>query len=149
MARCDIFAGNEVLLAVLLLAGVVAASALPVVGGELKPELLWPGGAPGAKGTGEADKPTIAVHLPAAEKANGTAVVICPGGGYGALMMSYEGHDIAKWLNQYGIAGIVLKYRISPNRHPAPMLDGQRAVRMVRSKAKEWSIDPKRIGIMG
>jgi acetyl esterase/lipase len=116
---------------------------------EPKPELLWAGGAPGAKGEADADKPSITVHLPSAGKANGTAVVICPGGGYGALMMSYEGHDIAKWLNRYGIAGIVLKYRISPYRHPAPLQDAQRAVRSVRARAKEWNLDSARIGVMG
>jgi acetyl esterase/lipase len=111
--------------------------------------LLWPDGAPGAKGTAPADKPAITVHLPAADKANGAAVVICPGGGYGALMMSYEGHDIAKWLNEQGVAGIVLQYRIAPYHHPAPLQDAQRALRLVRSHAAEWKIDPKRIGIMG
>ena len=112
-------------------------------------ELLWPGGAPGAKGDQPADKPALTVHLPAPEKANGAAVVICPGGGYGALMMSYEGNDVAKWLNDQGVAGIVLQYRIHPYQHPAPLQDAQRAVRIVRSHAAEWKIDPKRIGIMG
>jgi len=139
-------AGDEALLAVLL---IVCAFAVPAAAAEPKTELLWSGGAPGAKGDKDTDKPSVTVHLPPPEKANGTAVVICPGGGYGALMMSYEGHDIAKWLNQYGITGIVLKYRISPYRHPAPLLDGQRAMRMARTNAKEWNIDPKRIGIMG
>lgn len=114
--------------------------------GEL---LLWPEGAPLAAGTTPKDKPSITVHLAPADKANGAAVVICPGGGYGALMMSYEGHDIAKWLNDQGVAGIVLKYRIAPYKHPAPLLDGQRAMRMVRAHAAEWKLDPQRIGIMG
>jgi len=111
--------------------------------------LLWPEGAPGANGTAAKDKPSVTVHLAPADKANGAAVVICPGGGYGALMMSYEGHDIAKWLNAQGIAGVVLKYRIAPYKHPAPMSDGQRAMRLVRAHAAEWKLDPKRIGIMG
>src|SRR5438093_5777485 len=64
------------------------------------PELVWPNGAPGAKGEAPADKPEITIHLPAADKANGAAILICPGGGYGALMMTYEGHDIARWLNE-------------------------------------------------
>jgi len=76
---------------------------------EPQPELLWPDGAPGAKGTGAADKPAITVYLAPEDKANGAAVLICPGGGYGALMMTYEGRDVAKWLNEQGIAGIVLK----------------------------------------
>jgi acetyl esterase/lipase len=112
-------------------------------------QLLWPEGAPGAKGNAPADKPAITVHLPPAEKANGAAVVICPGGGYGALMMSYEGHDIAKWLNEQGVAGIVLQYRIRPYQHPSPLLDAKRALRITRAHAAEWKIDPKRIGIMG
>lgn len=111
--------------------------------------LLWPDGAPGATGTTPKDKPSITVHLAPADKANGAAVLICPGGGYGALMMSYEGHDIAKWLNDQGVAGIVLKYRIAPYKHPAPMLDGQRAMRMIRLHAAEWKLDPQRIGVMG
>jgi len=114
-----------------------------------KPELLWPNGAPGAKGDKSADKPSITIHRPPAGKANGTAVVICPGGGYGRLMMSYEGHDIAKWLNGYGVTGIVLKYRLKPYLHPVPLNDGQRAMRIVRSRANELGLDPKRIGIMG
>jgi acetyl esterase/lipase len=111
--------------------------------------LLWPGGAPLAKGTAPADKPAITVHLAPPEKANGAAVLICPGGGYGGLMMSYEGHDIAKWLNDQGVAGIVLQYRIRPYQHPAPMLDAQRAMRLARSHAAEWKLDPQRIGVMG
>jgi len=116
-------------------------------GGEAM--LLWPDGAPLAKGSDPKDKPAITVHLPAADKANGTAVVICPGGGYGGLMMSYEGHDIAKWLNEQGVAGIVLQYRVAPYHHPAPLLDAKRALRITRLHAAEWKIDPKRIGIMG
>jgi acetyl esterase/lipase len=128
---------------------VLCTVATGVCAAEPKAELLWPEGAPGAKGQGDADKPSITIHLPPADKANGTAVVICPGGGYGGLMMSYEGHDIARWLNRFGVAGIVLKYRVSPYRHPAPLDDAQRAMRIVRSRAKELGIDPKRIGIMG
>ncbi len=115
-------------------------------GAEPAQELIWPGGAPGAVSNTPADKPSIAIHLPPPGEANGTAVVICPGGGYGALMMSYEGHDVAKWLNRHGITGIVLKYRVSPYRHPAPLLDGQRAMRIVRARV---GIDPGRIGMMG
>jgi acetyl esterase/lipase len=114
-----------------------------------KPQLLWPDGAPLAKGHAAADQPAITVHLPAADKASGAAVVICPGGGYAALMMSYEGHDVARWLNEAGIAGIVLQYRVAPYRQPASLLDAQRAIRTVRSNAKAWRIDPAKIGIMG
>ncbi|MHC4542666.1 MAG: hypothetical protein ACYS74_23275, partial [Planctomycetota bacterium] len=68
-------------------------------------ELLWPDGAPGAKGSDEGDKPALTVYLPAKEPATGTAVVICPGGGYGHLAMDHEGHQIAQWLNSLGVAG--------------------------------------------
>ena len=110
---------------------------------------LWPAGAPGALGGAAADRPEITVHLPPAGTANGSAVVILPGGGYGTLMMSYEGHDIAAWLNGYGVAGIVLKYRVSPYRHPVPLLDAQRALRTVRLHAKAWGLAPDRTGVMG
>jgi len=112
-------------------------------------ELLWPDGAPGARGQSDADRPSIAFHLPPAGTANGTAIVICPGGGYGGLMMSYEGHDVARWLNRLGVAGIVLKYRVSPYRHPAPLDDAKRALRIVRSRARDLGLDPTRIGLMG
>ena len=74
-------------------------------------ELLWPAGAPGAQGDEDADRPTLTVHLPPADKATGAAVVICPGGGYGALAMGHEGRDVAAWLNSFGVAGFILKYR--------------------------------------
>lgn len=116
-------------------------------------ELLWPEGAPGAKGDQEGDKPTLTIYLPAKEKANGAAVVICPGGGYGFLAMDHEGHQIAQWLNSLGVAGFIVKYRHRNSGtgygHPAPLQDAHRAIRMVRSRAKEWSIDPNRIGVLG
>ena len=123
--------------------------ATDVCAAEPDAELIWPDGAPDAMGTTAADQPSISIHLSPPGKANGTAVVICPGGGYGALMMSYEGHDVARWLNSQGIAGIVLTYRVSPYRHPAPLDDGQRAIRIVRARAAKLGIDPARIGIMG
>ena len=118
----------------------VVSLVLPASGVAAEPvtESLWPDSAS-----------TITVHRPPRGKANGTAVVICPGGGYGALMMSYEGHDIARWLNRYGVVGIVLKYRIRPHRHPLPMRDGQRAMRLVRVRAADWGIMTNRIGMMG
>ena len=115
-----------------------------------KVELLWPDGAPGAKGAEAADKPTLTISLPPADKASGAAVVICPGGGYGFLAVDHEGKQIAEWLNQRGIAAFMLKYRIAPRyRHPAPLQDAQRALRTVRARAKEWNVDPKRIGTWG
>jgi acetyl esterase/lipase len=96
------------------------------------------------------DTPGVYVYLPPADKANGAAVVICPGGGYGGLAMSYEGHDVARWLNTLGVAGIVLKYRHAPKyRHPVPLEDAQRSLRYVRAHAKEWKVDPDRVGILG
>jgi len=114
-----------------------------------KIELLWPKGAPGALGDKDADKPTLTIYLPPADKATGTAVVVCPGGGYGSLAMGHEGKDPAEWLAKHGVAAFVLKYRITPYRHPAPMDDAQRALRTVRSRAKEWGVDPKRVGVWG
>ena len=115
-----------------------------------KVELLWPTGAPGAVGTEERDKPSLTIYLPPADKANGSAVVVCPGGGYGGLAVGHEGKDPAEWLNRHGIAAFVLRYRLGPRyHHPAPMQDAQRSMRIVRSGAKEWNLDPKRIGIWG
>lgn len=118
-----------------------------------KVELLWPDGAPGAKGTAEGDKPSLTIYLPPKEKATGTAVVIFPGGGYGHLAMDHEGHQIAQWLNSLGIAGFIVQYRHRNSGagygHPAPIQDAQRAIRMVRSRAAEWNVNPDRIGIIG
>jgi acetyl esterase/lipase len=125
----------------------ICASALA----ESKTKLLWPAGAPGAKGHTDNDKPTLTISLPAADKATGAAVVVCPGGGYGGLAISYEGIDIGAWLNSHGIAAFVLKYRHkgSGYGHPAPLDDAQRAIRTVRSGAAEFKVDPDRIGILG
>jgi acetyl esterase/lipase len=138
---------------------VVIAMTLPVTAPQAgaadshEVKLLWPGGAPGAKGTEDGDKPSLTIYLPAKGKATGAAVVICPGGGYGHLAMDHEGHQIARWLNSFGVAGFILKYRHSRSGagygHPAPLQDAQRAIRMVRSGAKRWDVDPGRIGILG
>lgn len=92
-------------------------------------------------------KSAITVHLPA--KRNGTAVVICPGGGYGGLVTGAEGHGIASWLNGQGIVGVVLEYELPKGRPMVPLRDAQRAIRITRAHAKKWNIDPNRIGIMG
>ncbi|MCB9938528.1 MAG: alpha/beta hydrolase [Planctomycetaceae bacterium] len=89
----------------------------------------------------------ITVHR--AENGNGTAIVICPGGGYGGLVTGGEGHGIAQWLNQHGITGVVLEYRLPTGRPFVPLLDAQRAIRTVRANAKDWDVDPTRVGIMG
>ena len=113
-----------------------------------EPIPLWPNGAPLAKGAAPADIPSIQIYKPAQNLATGAAVVVCPGGGYGALA-DHEGYDYAKFLNGIGITVAVLKYRIAPYQHPAPMMDAARAIRYLRSKASELKIDPNRIGIMG
>lgn len=99
-------------------------------------------------------RPSLTVFLPPKEKSNGTAVIICPGGGYFILAASHEGYDVAKKLNEMGVAAFVLKYRIPddktmPNKEIGPLQDAQRAIQVVREKAGEWNINPSRIGIMG
>jgi acetyl esterase/lipase len=139
---------NCMLASVMLLAASagLANAATP----EPKVELLWPGGAPGAIGAEEADKPSLTIFLPPAGRASGSGVVICPGGGYGGLAVDYEGKQIAQWLNSMGIAGFMLKYRVAPRyHHPAPLLDAQRAIRTVRARAAEFGVSPNSIGIWG
>jgi acetyl esterase/lipase len=132
---------------------------------------LWPNGAPGFEKRKDEKEvktvqgseykitnvhnPTLTIFLPPKEKANGAAVVIAPGGGFRELWMMHEGINEAKWLNDRGIAAFVLKYRLprekgSPYKLPEqPLQDGQRALRLVRSHAEDWHIDPSRVGIMG
>lgn len=113
-------------------------------------DLLWPSGATGAKGDTDADKPSLTHYLPAKEKAVGTAVIVCPGGGYGALAMDHEGRQIAEWLNGQGIAAFILKYRLGPRyRHPSMINDAHQAIRMVRQRAASFGVAPDRIGIWG
>jgi len=114
------------------------------------PIALWPQGAPGALGKEDKDVPTLTPYLAKPETASGAAVVVLPGGGYGGLA-AHEGRDYALWLNEIGISAFVLKYRLGSGgyRHPAMINDASRAIRLVRSKAGEWKLDPKRIGIMG
>ncbi|HEY4260556.1 MAG TPA: alpha/beta hydrolase [Schlesneria sp.] len=116
---------------------------------EVKPTRvgLWNGKAPIGDGQFQDTEVFITVHLPA--KPNGTAIVICPGGGYGGLVTGGEGHGIAAWLNKHGITGVVLEYRLPAGRTYVPLLDAQRAIRTVRARATEWGVDPARIGIMG
>jgi len=134
---------------------------------------LWPGDAPGeVKGEvgeeapkpnrpgskkiirlGNVTKPTIALFPAPKDKANGAAVVVCPGGGYSILAYDLEGTEVCEWLNSIGVTGILLKYRVprrkNRDKHDAPLQDAQRAMGIARSKAKGWGIDPKRIGILG
>ena len=129
---------------------------------------LYEGHIPNSKNTGSVEKiaktdiirisdvqnPDIAVYLPSKRFATGQAVVICPGGGYGILAYDLEGTDIAKYLNTIGVAGVVLKYRLpiygnTIEPHKAPLMDAQRALRLVRLNAPEWNIDTAKIGVMG
>jgi endo-1,4-beta-xylanase len=135
---------------------------------------LWTAGAPGSEGKTEPEqvkengkdgahdrhvsrvhKPSLTVYLPPRDQANGAAVVICPGGGHSILAIDHEGHDVAKRLNEMGVAAFVLKYRLA--RTPGAgykvqehaLADAHRAIRLVRSRAEEWRIDPHRVGILG
>lgn len=158
-----------------LLAGLLVVC--PVRAAEDPPVLtLWPGAVPGDYGTigpervrapSEAPtkdakwitnvtRPALTIFRPGRERNTGTAVIVCPGGGYWNLAWDLEGEEVAAWLNEAGVTGVVLKYRVprrpnQPERLPAPgpLIDAQRAVSLVRSRAAEWAIDPKRIGILG
>jgi acetyl esterase/lipase len=122
---------------------------------EPKTELLWPKGAPNAKGETENDKPKLIIYLPEVEQSKEQAplgaVVVCPGGGYGTLAMGHEGHEIARWLNEHGVAAFICDYRHRGKGygHPAPIRDAQQAIRTVRARADEFGVDPKKVGILG
>lgn len=156
---------------------VLVASAFGRAAAE-EPQILklWPGKAPGEKGDigpeaplepkateknpvlriGNVSDPTIAVYRPAKDKDTGTAVIIAPGGGYFILAYEHEGTKVAEWLAKNGVTGVLLKYRV-PRRPDQPkdqppisaLQDAQRAVSLVRSKAKEWGLKPDRIGMLG
>ena len=132
---------------------VLLVGAMPVLSAAADPTNsfpLWAGGAPGALGTAEKDIPALTVYLPDPAKATGAAMVICPGGGYGGLA-NHEGEHYARFLNESGIAGFVLRYRLATGgyHHPAMLQDAARAMRTVRARAAEWHVDQQRIGIMG
>jgi acetyl esterase/lipase len=150
----------------LLWAGAAAAAAEPA------PTLnLWPGPAPGEAGgrgpervrlftspqpkkqVSNVSVPGLEIYRPVREKDTGTAIIVCPGGGFNVLEMDYEGEDCAAWLSSIGVTGIVLKYRLPPHsdlpNYFAGLQDAQRALRLVRSKAAAWGLDPHRIGILG
>lgn len=111
---------------------------------------LWPNGAPGALGNADSDQPTLTVFLPWEKPVSRTAVIVCPGGGYGMLADNHEGRQVANWLNSLGIAAFVLKYRLGPRyHHPIELGDAQRAIRMVRAQAAQYGVAPDRIGILG
>ena len=128
---------------------------------------LWPGEAPGgakpaavseSEGVGgrltDTAVPQYEVHLPEVARRTGAAVVIFPGGGYGLLAMGHEGREYAEWLNARGIVAVVVKYRVSSKdeagfRFPVPLLDARRAIRVTRARAREWGVDPAKVGVMG
>jgi acetyl esterase/lipase len=156
--------------ALLLAIGLVASAAAgqppaaPAAGRQdanpRTPVVLWPEGVPGAiKAAGpeasaegrvsNVHEPSLTPYLPAAGRANKTAVIVCPGGGYTRLAMDKEGRATAEWLNTLGISAFVLKYRLKEYGHPAPLRDVLRAVRLLRSDATRWGIAPDRIGVLG
>jgi len=133
---------------------------------------VWPDTVPGEKGDVPAEtlsthkhrgapirkynnvtKPTLTLYKPDLAEDTGASVVICPGGGYQILAWDLEGTEVATWLNSIGVTGVVLKYRVprrkGRDKHVAPLQDAQRSVSLVRHHAKEWGLDPKRIGILG
>ena len=131
------------------LAAILSLS-LPARAEVLPPLPLWPDGAPGARGNATNDIPTLTPCLPDGTNTAAAAMVICPGGGYTHLA-PHEGIDYALWLNQHGVAGFVLKYRLGSNgyRYPAMFEDATRAMRLVRARAADWKIDAHRVGLMG
>lgn len=108
---------------------------------------LWSHAAPFAEGGSESEIPVLIPYVVDAGSPT-AAVIVCPGGGY-EMLAHHEGEPIALWLNRIGISAFVLKYRVAPYRHPAPITDAQRAIRYVRHHAGEWNIDPQRVGILG
>jgi acetyl esterase/lipase len=160
-------------LLVCAVAGTLAASAVAQAASSRFVVKLWPGTPPGARvdpaykeivtyrdnnpdkpSYRQVTEPALEVFLPAAEKATGTAMVICPGGSYAGLAYDHEGIQVARWCNELGIAGIILKYRlpsdaIMENKVVGPLQDAQEAIRTVRRRAQEWHVDPARVGIIG
>jgi|TARA_B110000263_G_scaffold152378_1_gene132260 acetyl esterase/lipase len=110
---------------------------------------LWSGKAPIGGGKYEDCNLELEVFLPPADMANGTAIVLCPGGGYIRHVTDREGYPIAQWLSEHGIATIILEYRLPKLRHEVPLLDAQRAIRLTRANAATWKINPNRIGVLG
>ena len=142
-------------------ASMLLAGAAPFAGAAAPVVLpLWPEGVPGARAGLGAEKvedgrvsnvsePTLTVFAPAVDRANGTAVIICPGGGYVRLSTGREGEQYAHWLSTLGITSFVLKYRMAEFGHPAPLQDVLRALRMVRAQAARFGVRLDRIGVMG
>lgn len=135
--------------AILIFSVVIVVTATSVQAAGPTPTPLWSGDVPNALGKAEPDIPTVRIHQPPKGKSNGTAVVICPGGGYGIIAMDHEGSQVANFLNSKGITALVLRYRLAPYRHPIPLNDAQRAIRYARANATTLGLSPQRIGVMG
>jgi acetyl esterase/lipase len=112
---------------------------------------LWNGPAPESHGTTPDDIPRLYAYLPTNATKPGPAMVVIPGGGYGMLAFEHEGINEAEWFQKHGIAAFILFYRLPSHgyRHPVPLMDARRAIRLIRSRAAEWKIDPAKIAIMG
>lgn len=110
---------------------------------------LWPDGMVPMAMDALKGLPRITLYRPCPESATGQSVVICPGGGYGHLAVSKEGHRPAQWLSAHGVASAVLEYRHSPFRHPVPLIDAQRAIRVMRHYTGQWGLNAGQVGIMG
>lgn len=163
----------KMLLSALLLASVALNGN---AAGALKPILLWPGAAPGDTNSfgeerdltkptenliagkrvirlGNISQPSLTIFRPKKSKDTGAAVMVCPGGGYHILAMDLEGTEVCQWLNSLGVTAALLKYRVPkrPGRekHAAPLQDAQRAFSLLRHRAKEFGVDPQRLGVMG
>ena len=147
----------KLLLTICLAAGMAFGQAAPGAsggrgGGRGNPNAgpqtipLWSNGVPGARGDTDADKPELTFYRAGR---SGTAVIIAPGGAYRNLSMDGEGRQEAYWFNAMGVSAFVLKYRLTPYHHRAELNDAQRAIRIVRSRAQEFGIQPDRIGMMG
>jgi len=134
----------------LVFMGFIFFAAVQLMSAQVEPIVLWPSGAPGAVGKEPQDIPTITPFLASKEKATGAAIIVFPGGGYSHLSDIKEGSAVAEWLNSLGISAFVLKYRLGMRYHaPVQEQDAARAIQTVRARAKEWNLDPNRIGILG
>jgi len=153
----------------------LAENRMPAHEPVLEPIPLWPGLAPGDDGKlgpehdstkhdpnakprtevirlANVSTPTVTVYRPEPDRANGTAIVVCPGGGYHILAWDLEGTEVCEWLKGLGVTAVLLKYRVpgrGAQRHTASLQDAQRALGLVRHRAREWNLDPQRIGILG
>jgi acetyl esterase/lipase len=147
------------------------AAAFRLIAADPEVVYLWPNGAPGSEGkTGDevvrvqpagdrvisnVHRPSITLYLPAKTAATGAAVLIAPGGGHSALWADHEGHNLARWLQERGVAGMVLKYRLAREKGSTYTIEGTslsdtfRAIKLIKSRAAEWSLDPARVGVIG